>query len=297
MPFCPFCGSEMSDDDAFCRSCGATVDGGKVPAPPKRNDRTKMIAVIMVFIILASAMAGIAVVLTKDYIAGDINRTYNWNYEDQRFSYTLTIDRSYYNKMMDSDIDRTGTVSSDRYVTSKGVTFAVSDYVVVDEYIEKVSKDLADLYRERISPEMTNDDYVNFVSAFVQVCIDYDYDEANGNKEYWRFPLETLCEKTGDCEDTSILLAALIDAYGLKGGVVLAPGHAMCAICTSEVTGPYENQMHSPVDYNGDDSGVDYYLIETTFNEAHGIGDIVQKYTIAYLHLYLGSTKEYYVTS
>ena len=297
MPFCPFCGTKNSDDDTFCRSCGAVL--GKDPSqPPRRkDDRTKIIAVVLVLIVIASAFTGVAVMLTKQAVTGDLTYNYSWDYGGQSFSYSLTVERSYFNKMIDSDIDRSGTISSDRYTTSSGVTFAVSDYIVVDSYIKKVSDDLIALYKEKISTEMTNDDYVNFITAFVQICISYDYDEADNGKEYWRFPLETLCDKTGDCEDTSILLAALIDAYGLKGGIVLAPGHAMCAICTSEVTGPYENQMHSPINYNGGDSGVDYYLMETTFNEFAGIGEIVKDYTLAYLHLYLGYSTEYYVSS
>jgi len=294
MPFCPFCGSEISGDDTFCRSCGATISGSR-QEPPRKKDRTKLIAVIMVLIVVMSGVTGIVIYLTKEVAFDDLERTYRWSYDGQDFSYKLTIERSYYNKMMDSDIDRGGTVSSDRYTNSNGTVFAVSDYIVVDSYIKKVSDDLASMYEERFGSGMTNDNFVNFVSVFVQICISYDYDEAESNSENWRFPLETLYEKIGDCEDTSILLAALIDAHGLKAGVVLAPGHAMCAICASEVTGSYDFMQHSPVDYNNDGLGVDYYLIETTYDEAASIGEISEAYAIPYLHLYLGNATEYYV--
>jgi len=49
--------------------------------------------------------------------------------------------------------------------------------------------------------------------AFVQGVIRYEQDPAN--QEYPKYPLETLADRTGDCEDTSILYTSLILAAGI----------------------------------------------------------------------------------
>ena len=297
MPYCPFCGSEVLENDAFCRSCGAILNGTNASKPPKKNNTPKVIAVIIVFLVIVGSMAGIAAALTHNTLLSDeLTRTYNWTYEGEKYSYSLTVERAYYNKMMDSDINRSGTVSEGRYVIDGKTTFAVKDYVVVDKYITQVSSDLTAMYKEKLGSDPTNDEYVNFVAAFVQICISYDDEEADSGSEYWRYPLETLFDGTGDCEDTSILLAALIDAKGLQGGVILAPGHAMCAIAFSEVTGSYDNKTHNPIAY---DPPCEYfYPIETTYEDRYEpIGEIGIAYTTVYLHLYLGHETGYYFSS
>ncbi|HHG85782.1 MAG TPA: hypothetical protein ENJ82_13625, partial [Bacteroidetes bacterium] len=50
---------------------------------------------------------------------------------------------------------------------------------------------------------------VNFIISFVQYL---DYKDEEG--EYPRYPAETLVEGAGDCEDTSILLSALLRELG-----------------------------------------------------------------------------------
>ena len=231
-----------------------------------------------------------------DLATGDVKTTYTWEYGGHSFSYTLSVDRSYYNMMIDSDIDRTGSLSTDRYTTATETVPAVSEYIVVDKYITDLSAALKEKYKEAFGADPGSDDYVRFVAAFVQICIEYDYDEYNGDYEYWRYPLETLFDGTGDCEDTSILLAALIDAKGLQGGVILAPGHAMCAIAFSEVTGSYNNKTHNPIAY--DPPCEYYYPIETTYEDRYEpIGKIGDAYTTVYLHLYLGYETGYYFSS
>ena len=302
MPYCPFCGTENSEEDTFCRSCGAMLNGGSAPAPAPSGPSAKKVFVILIVISLLFAGLSGAVLwglleAGRQQETADITVTYNWTYENEfhfkmPFTYTLTVERSYYNRMMGSQIDRSGTSSADRYINDGNVVFGVSDYVVVDEYIKKVSADLQALYKEKFGDFTVTDDYVKFVTAFVQICIVYDYDEGTSGREYWRYPLETLCDGMGDCEDTSILLAALIDAKDLNGGVVLVPGHAMCAVKSSDLTYTYYyNLNHSSV-YD-----TYFFPIETTYNEQADIGEISLDMEALYLHLYMGSSSDYYFKS
>ena len=294
MPYCPYCGSEVADDDVFCRSCGTTLNGnGPVPQGPKDNSRRmRIIALLLVGTILVSAAAGIIAAIAFDFdLRTEYNNTYRWEYEGKSFSYELYVDGDYYKKMSSSTIDRTGSISAERYTTETGVQVAVKDYIVVDSYIQALADALKVKYNEAFGADPNEDQYVKFAASFVQKCIRYDWDEYRSEKDYWRYPLETLCEKVGDCEDTSILLSALIQAGGYEAGIILLPGHAMCAVTAATlVDGPYQNIRNSPV------YSKDFYPIETTADTTDEgvIGVITDQYKVVYMHLYLGHVTDYF---
>jgi hypothetical protein len=55
------------------------------------------------------------------------------------------------------------------------------------------------------------------VLKFVQSCIPYSYDkDTTGMQDWSRYPIETLVDGTGDCEDAAILCAAIIARLGLN---------------------------------------------------------------------------------
>lgn len=60
---------------------------------------------------------------------------------------------------------------------------------------------------------------------FVNGACFYDTVEANGSKELIRYPIETLIERTGDCEDTAILYASLAKALGADVALLLMADH------------------------------------------------------------------------
>jgi hypothetical protein len=67
---------------------------------------------------------------------------------------------------------------------------------------------------------------IEFAASFVQ-SLDYVTDEVStGYDEYPRYPLETLIDNGGDCEDTSILLASIIDKMGYGVVLIILPNHA-----------------------------------------------------------------------
>lgn len=80
------------------------------------------------------------------------------------------------------------------------------------------------------------------MAKFVQDCIVYEYDsDTTGQDEFPRYPIETLYERRGDCEDTSILMAALLKEWGYEVGFLHLPGHVAVALRTSDDynAGPY----------------------------------------------------------
>ncbi|MBS3136955.1 hypothetical protein J4232_00855 [Candidatus Woesearchaeota archaeon] len=62
----------------------------------------------------------------------------------------------------------------------------------------------------------TNECTVNTIMKFVhQQLYDQTATEEEDNKDYIKYPIETLVERSGDCEDLAILAAALMKAKGI----------------------------------------------------------------------------------
>jgi PKD repeat protein len=92
------------------------------------------------------------------------------------------------------------------------------------DYDEYVLDPLDDAYLSDLVDEIaqkTGNDYYSTVEClfhFVQAAVDYAYDPMWS--EYPRYPVETLVEQAGDCEDTAILYASLVRTLG--AGAMLA---------------------------------------------------------------------------
>jgi hypothetical protein len=56
-----------------------------------------------------------------------------------------------------------------------------------------------------------------------------------------RFPRVTLYNRTGDCDDTTALLASLLESVGIRTAILTAPGHIFLAFDTGE---PAENAQY-----------------------------------------------------
>ena len=90
-----------------------------------------------------------------------------------------------------------------------------------------------------------------------------DVDSA-GRQDYWRFPLEMLADQKGDCEDSAILMTALLSAMGHKTCFFDITDHA--AIGVTEL--PEE----SGVSFEATD-GLRFYYVETT-SDGWSIGQL-----------------------
>lgn len=67
------------------------------------------------------------------------------------------------------------------------------------------------------------------VLCFTQRCIDYRHDEDAAPEVEWpSYPIETLMEEVGDCEDDVILTAAVLKRLGFDVALLYYPGH--CAL-------------------------------------------------------------------
>lgn len=146
---------------------------------------------------------------------------------------------------------------------------ARSEYVTV-ELVNGTATELATvLYEEAASNGATAENArVAFAIDFVQ-SLPYASDSVTaGFDDYTKFMLESLVDGGNDCEDTAILLAAVLEAPPFNHDAVLIqpPGHMAAGIWAPEVEG-----------YKYHKSGRNYAYIETTA-PGWAIGDIPDEF-------------------
>jgi hypothetical protein len=109
-------------------------------------------------------------------------------------------------------------------------------------------------------------DEVSFILAFVQ-SLPYTSDSVTTRyDEYPRFPIETLVDDGGDCEDTAILFATLVIILNYDTIFILSPNHLAVGVWGNDLEGYYFT-------YNSRN----YYYCETT-GENWNIGDVPDAY-------------------
>ena len=175
-------------------------------------------------------------------INGTSVHVFEWRFNDKDYTYTVSIEYS--------DV----RVYRDAYTADKRVQGNASHNISFVTPNDPYIAELAAYLRSVATAEGMNDIQIaNFVLAFTQY-IEYQLDEVYmGYVEYWKFPLETLFDQGGDCEDTSILFCAIASAMGYQTALFLLPGHMAAGIVLSGFSG----------DGFGN-STITYYFCETT---------------------------------
>ena len=203
-------------------------------------------------------------------LPGEINRSplseeivtvsYTWVYSSSDWTWALDIPRSVYE--LYRSIPRSPTMDYSVYIT----------HPYDDEYIDSLSTKIKQAAELKGYDELQT---VEFATAFVQ-NLDYTNDSVTSSfDEYPRYPIETLFNKGGDCEDTSILLASILRSLGY--GVVLIELSDHCAV---GVLGG--DTLHGTYwEYAGER----YYYIETT-NSGWGIGELPDVYRNASAYIF-----------
>ncbi len=191
------------------------------------------------------------------------NVTYNWNYDNKNWSYTLEIPESYYDQYKHS---------SRNYPGVKKFTQLVTDDTD-DKWLNTITQSFIEIGKKQ---GYSDSQIVQLVVSFVQ-NIEYQEDlEYTGKEEYPKYPCETLYDKGGDCEDSSILLASLLQEMGYDVSLFDIAyrdkdiGHMSVGIKGSnKMDGKYFNLAKDK-----------YYYIETTA-AGWDIGDMPDEYANA----------------
>ncbi len=75
--------------------------------------------------------------------------------------------------------------------------------------------------------DLTMDDKEGLLCSFVQSM---EYEQDTTTLEYPKYPVETLIDNGGDCEDTTILMGHLLHEMGVDTALIYMPGHMALAI-------------------------------------------------------------------
>jgi len=179
-----------------------------------------------------------------------VTQHYEWDYEFLSWYWDLPIPLSLYVEYW----ERLRPTSWDDWI------FMAKDSDD-DYYIDQM---IREINTAAIKEGFTELEKVNFVIAFVQSLPYTEDDVATPWNEYPKYPIETLFDRGGDCEDTSILVAALLDRLGYDVAllILLYENHAAVGVSIEGAYGsyyPYE--------------GKEYFYLETT-GEGWEIGEI-----------------------
>ena len=188
-------------------------------------------------------------------IPGYVEKTYSWWYNDRAdrliwrnpnagrtYSMTLEISKNSYYRSKEADH------------SSRSFSTYVND-TLNQETMKQVGDKIIELGKKYGFGDFEN---VMNAASFVQDGLPYTEDkDTTGYEDYWRYPVETLVDGGGDCEDSAILLASILQNMGYEVIVLGMTDHA--AIAIKGVKNPVYGDC-AQIEYNGDK----YLYLETT---------------------------------
>lgn len=143
---------------------------------------------------------------------------------------------------------------------------------ILSDYDRPFIRELADRFAEKA---FTDRDKVTLAMTFVQ-SFPYEYDNASkGEDEYVRYPIETLVDGCGDCEDKVALLAAILYEMGIDFVLLALPEHLALAVRCDGVLAERHISFRNKR----------YYYVETTM-EGWEIGQVPPDYALAEVEVY-----------
>ena len=170
-------------------------------------------------------------------------KEFAWNYGGDHWTWNLSIPKALYDAYKAVPVSTRTRNGPEGY----GYLTTTKDY-----YVQMLAQKLNETASDR---EYNSYDQVSFLLAFVQ-SLPYTSDNVTtGHDEYPRFPIETLVDDGGDCEDTAILFATLTLILGYGTVYINPPDHYAVGVLGNNIQGTswtYNNRT--------------YYYCETTGN-------------------------------
>lgn len=143
-----------------------------------------------------------------------------------------------------------------------------------DAYVESLSANLlAAISNYHSDSSSLYYGFLQFALQFVEAAIPYRFDTNDWAMDEWpRYPVETLVEGMGDCEDTAILFASIVRPYTQGVHLIILPGHCAAAV---PVDWSYIENATFPLGYY-EYGGLYYVMVETTGDPPDGflIGEL-----------------------
>jgi len=175
-----------------------------------------------------------------------IDKEYTWTWEGVERTVTVKVPEALYNYYS----------GKERFTTTDYRGYVLHPYD--DAYVAVLVREFAVI---QVEEGLTDEERLKLMISFVQ-DMDYVADPASaGQGDYPKYPVETLVDGGGDCEDTSILMASLLESTGFNVSLLLLPNH-MAVGLEVNATGAHWTL-----------NNVTYYYLETTAS-AWDIGEV-----------------------
>ena len=175
-----------------------------------------------------------------------IEKEYTWTWEGVERTVTVKVPEALYNYYS----------GKERFTTTDYRGYVLHPYD--DAYVAVLVREFAVI---QVEEGLTDEERLKLMISFVQ-DMDYVRDPASaGQGDYPKYPVETLVDGGGDCEDTSILMASLLESSGFNVSLLLLPNH-MAVGLEVNATGAHWTL-----------NNVTYYYLETTAS-AWDIGEV-----------------------
>lgn len=181
-------------------------------------------------------------------------KEFEWDYDGRHWTWNLSIPKALYEAYKNVPVSTRTRNGLEGY----GFLTTTNDY-----YLKALAEKL-----NQTTAEMGYGSYdeVSFVLAFVQ-SLPYTSDSVtSGYDEYPRFPIETLVDDGGDCEDTAILFATLTLIMNYGTVYINPPNHYAVGILGNDLQGYYLTYQNKT-----------YYYCETT-GDGFKIGDMPEEF-------------------
>jgi hypothetical protein len=187
---------------------------------------------------------------------------HSWEYNKKNCTISLNISKSLYDYFQN---EREHLAY--RYQFQKDELSPNYYSFMLSEHDRPVIRSLA---REFYGQAASEEESILFALTFVQ-SLPYAYDsDSKGKNEYMRYPVETLVDGCGDCEDKVALLVALLYEMDVDFVLLVLPEHMAVGVHSDEIDLPRYLLYQ----------GKKYYFLETTMLN-WGIGDIPENYRSA----------------
>ena len=194
----------------------------------------------LLLVVFPTGCGGITALLPQNFAIPSENTaspseralTYNWSYAGDSYTFTTYVPENLYNYYKNKP--RVPAQST----THVGENYRIDySYYVTDLKDDKELEEIVASFNEFASNQgLEEEEKLNLMVRFIQ-SIPYKLDiESMAQKEYPRYPIETLVDNEGDCEDTAILTASLLKLMGYDVLLVDLPEHMAVAVSSDRVT-------------------------------------------------------------
>ncbi len=176
---------------------------------------------------------------------------YSWHFNGSNWTWEIQVQPVLFTDYRNRNQRNLGAAS---------VMTGFADYLNDNTGISALKNMTDEIKRVSRSERFTQTREIEFVTGFVANLPYLDDRTTTGYEEYPRYPVETLVDNGGDCEDKAILLASLLNSMGYDASLVLSTNH--CAVGVRDVGGMAGESYL--------DNNERYYFIEATI--AAGVG-------------------------